>query len=93
MLRASLNYPKQLSRRPRLNKDRPTVDHRIRPNLRTVTRRISRDLGGQSGASDTSGFNQQLFEWAKARTTAITVDVNRLDEEPGLTDTVLLPPW
>lgn len=96
MLRASLNHPKQLSRRPRLNNDHPTSDHRIRPNLRTVTRRISRYLSGHNDTRDTSSvssFNQQLFEWAKARTTAITVDVNRLDEEPGLTDTVLLPPW
>jgi hypothetical protein len=66
------------------------------PELRTLPHRSARYLSGQSDTSDASSvssFNQQLFEWAKARTTAITVDVNRLDEQPGVTDTVLLPPW
>lgn len=63
------------------------------PKLKTLQHRSARYLSGHSDTSSASSFNQQLFEWAKARTTAITVDVNRLDDEPGLTDTVLLPPW
>jgi len=38
-------------------------------------------------------INHQLFEWAKARTQAMQVDVSKLNENPYKTDTTLLPPW
>jgi hypothetical protein len=55
--------------------------------------RGTRYVSGHSDTSNVSSFNHQLFEWAKARTQAMTVDVSRLDENSRETDTVLLPPW
>jgi hypothetical protein len=50
-------------------------------------------VSGHGDTSSVGSFNQQLFEWAKARTQAMTVDVSRINETPRETDTVLLPPW
>nr|NDG08654.1 hypothetical protein [Oxalobacteraceae bacterium] len=38
-------------------------------------------------------LDRELFEWAKARTQAMQVDVSKLNENPTGTDTVLRPPW
>lgn len=38
-------------------------------------------------------LDEQLREWAKARTQAMVVDVERLDDSPETTDTGLAKPW
>jgi hypothetical protein len=63
------------------------------PELRTLVHRSTRYVSGYGETSNDSSFNQQLFEWAKARTQAMTVDVSRINEDPRATDTALLPPW
>jgi hypothetical protein len=63
------------------------------PELRTLVHRDKRYVSGHGDPSSVSSFNQQLFEWAKARTQAMTFDVSRINDDPRATDTVLLPPW
>lgn len=63
------------------------------PELRTLVHRDKRYASGHGDTSSVSSFNQQLFEWAQARTKAMEVDVSKLNENPHSTDTTLLPPW
>ncbi len=93
MLRASFNYPAQLSRRSCSNHHQSTIHPRVMPRLRSITRHITRDSTEHNHPSATGDFNRQLVEYCKAREQAITVDVSRLNENPRATDTELLPSW
>ena len=92
-----LNTIHYRSCQPYASLTRTSVKHRHQPNatpaLRTVNRRYARspvDLGNQP--ADT-GLDRELFEWAKARTQAMQVDVSKLNENADTTNTTLLPPW
>jgi len=58
-----------------------------------TVRRSSRWQHDCCANSNEKGLSHQLFEWAKARTNAMQVDVEKLDDNPRATDTVLLSPW
>jgi hypothetical protein len=82
----------------RYHRERPisvhaTTQRRQPPTLKTLHTQSPDQLKQRSENSKDSGLDQALYEWAQARTKAMTVDLQRLDENPRATDTVLLPPW
>ncbi|MFM7658915.1 MAG: hypothetical protein ACKO5Z_10090 [Burkholderiaceae bacterium] len=60
---------------------------------RIKTKRSVRSVFTNEKNSALTDSSHQLFEWAKARTNAMQVDVEKLDDNPRATDTALLPPW
>ncbi|MEK0434952.1 MAG: hypothetical protein RL369_1001 [Pseudomonadota bacterium] len=60
---------------------------------RINTKRCIRGIFIHEQKSALADSSHQLFEWAKARTNAMQVDVGKLDDNPRATDTALLPPW
>lgn len=63
------------------------------PALRNVTGCSIHSRVDQTNYKTPPDLNVELFEWAKARTQAMQVDVSKLNENPYKTDTTLLPPW
>ena len=91
----SLITPRSINR---CHRERPisvntTKQQRLPPTLKTLHTQSPDQLKQRSDNSKDSGLDQALYEWAQARTKAMTVDLQRLDENPRATDTVLRPPW
>ena len=70
-------------------------DARPQPCMRSRISRDRRNFYDNAGGltSSKSSFNQEFYEWARARAQAMKVDVTKLNENPRATDTVLLRPW
>lgn len=95
MLSISIHSTKQINVRRTKEICSSKRDARLPPCLRSLVSRDRRNFhdNASGDTASTSSFNQELFEWAKARTQAMTIDVSRINENPRATDTVLRRPW
>lgn len=95
MLSISIHSTKQINAHRTNRICSSKLDARPQPCMRSRNSRDRRNFHENASgvASTISSFNQEFYEWSRARVKAMTVDVNKLNENPRATDTVLRRPW